>query len=261
MSHPVMDFLFTYYPFSVAQLLRWSPGWGVRLLGDTEEAMKGIKGGVTTSGVWQLDLATFPARRRDAMKWVLTLLEKTNERPGRFGCFGLHEWAMVYRCPNVRHSRVPLRFDPDKLAGIVESIPVACSHYDAYRFFTDAARPLNRLRPVLETRQEMEQPGCLHVNMDLYKWAQQFYPWIASDVIADCFLLAAQIREVDMRASPYDLSELNLEPIRIETEDGRREYVEYQQQFAKAGEPLRARLIGEFRKLSVGLHAPNAISR
>jgi hypothetical protein len=85
--------------------------------------------------------------------------------------------------------------------------------------------------------------------MDLYKWANQFYPWISSDIIADCFLLACRIREVDMRASPYDLSAMGYRPIPIETEEGRGEYVRYQQEFADAAAPLRSRLAGEFRAL------------
>ncbi|HMP88716.1 MAG TPA: 3-methyladenine DNA glycosylase [Kiritimatiellia bacterium] len=249
-AHPVMDFLFTYYPFSVAQLMRWTPGLGVKLSGNAAEFMAGIKGGRTLDDGWELDITTFPSRRCDAVRWVVELLEKTAERPPRFGCYGLHEWAMVYRCGAARHDRVPLRFPADQLAGIVESLPIACSHYDAFRFFTPEARPLNRLQPTLKTRTDMEQRGCLHVNMDLYKWAQQFYPWISSDLIADCFLLAVQIREVDMRASPYDLQAWQLEPIRIETESGRREYVDYQQAFATAAEPLRGRLVDEFRCLA-----------
>jgi len=247
--HPVMDFLFTYYPFSVAQLMRWTPGWGIRLSGDIPGDLLVIKESKITDGSWHLDHEKFPRRRLDAVKWVLNLLEQTSDRAPRYGCFGLHEWAMVYRSPEIRHAGVPLRFSENELAGIVESLPVNCSHYDAFRFFTPEAKPLNRLQPELSSRLQMEQRGCLHVNMDLYKWAQQFYPWISSDLIADCFLLAVQIREVDMRASPYDLSEMNLAPIRIETDEGRAEYIEYQKTFARAAEPLRARLIKEFSKL------------
>ena len=44
------------------------------------------------------------------------------------------------------------------------------------------------------------------------------------ELIADCFALAAEIREMDMRASPYDLAELGYAPIAIETPAGRAEY-------------------------------------
>lgn len=60
--------------------------------------------------------------------------------------------------------------------------------------------------------------------MDLYKYAMWFSPFIASELVADCFALARQARELDMRAAPYDLVELGYEPIHIETPEGRREY-------------------------------------
>jgi len=248
-AHPVIDFLFQYYPFAPAHLMRWTPGCGVLLTGDVPPGLLALKEGVQTKSGWKLDPAAFPERRREAAGWVLSLLENTATRAPRFGCFGLHEWAMVYRSPKVRHGSVPLRFSVEETAHIVESLPVNCSHYDAFRFFTPEARPLNNLQPTLEKRRDLEQRGCLHVNMDLYKWATQFYPWISSDIIADCFLLALQIREVDMRASPYDLSSLGLAPIKIETEDGRQEYVRYQQEFAEAAIPLRVRLINAFHIL------------
>ena len=45
-----------------------------------------------------------------------------------------------------------------------------------------------------------------------------------------------------MRASPYDLTAFGLEPICIETPEGRHVYRDYQQQFADEAAPLRARL-------------------
>jgi hypothetical protein len=62
-------------------------------------------------------------------------------------------------------------------------------------------------------------------------------------VVADCFELAWDIRELDMRASPYDFTDLGFEPVRIETPDGKREYVAAQRTFAERGAPLRRRLI------------------
>lgn len=249
-KHPVIDFLFQYYPFAAAHLMRWSPGWGVLLEGRVDDDMLRIKEGAQTENGWRLDPGKFPVRRLEAAKWVLALLEKTAARPPRYGCFGLHEWAMVYRSPEVRHAQVPLRFPMEKTASIVESIPVTCSHYDAFRFFTPDARPLNKLQPSLDKRQELEQRGCLHVNMDLYKWAGQFYPWISSDIIADCFLLALKIREIDMRASPYDLSTMGFAPIKIETDAGRQEYAQHQTSLAEEAVPLRSRLIVAFRSLT-----------
>ena len=88
-----------------------------------------------------------------------------------------------------------------------------------------------------------EQRGCLHANMDLYKWAFKLAPFTPSELVADCFELARDIRETDMRASPYDLRALGFEPIRIETPAGRADYERHQRVFATRGEPLRERLI------------------
>ena len=79
------------------------------------------------------------------------------------------------------------------------------------------ARPLNRLQPTRETVPALEQRGCLHANMDLYKWAFKLAPLTPAELTADCFELARDIREVDMRASPYDLRSLGYGPIAIET--------------------------------------------
>jgi hypothetical protein len=78
--------------------------------------------------------------------------------------------------------------------------------------------------------------------MDLYKWASKLWPWIGSDLIAKTFLLAVQGRELDMRASPYDLSEQGYDPIRIETEEGRKQYQKEQQLYAERSLPLRQEL-------------------
>ena len=59
------------------------------------------------------------------------------------------------------------------------------------------------------------------------------------------FLLAVEGRELDMRASPYDLKEAGFPPIRIETEEGRKEYQREQQLYAEKAAVLREEL-GEF---------------
>ena len=156
---------------------------------------------------------------------------------------------MVYRPETIRHEQTPLRMTPAALAEFVDSQTIRCSHFDAFRFFTPAALPLNQLKPTPEARPDFEQPGCLHANMDIYKWAYKFYPWIGSDLIADAFFLALELREVDMRASPYDLVELGYEPIKIETPEGRAEYIAAQNDFANKAEPLRARLIEQLGML------------
>jgi hypothetical protein len=82
---------------------------------------------------------------------------------------------------------------------------------------------------------------------------------ISSDLVADCFELARDIRELDMRAAPYDLAGLGFEPVRIETPAGRAAYVKEQRAFAERGAPLRRRLVEECeRLLAVPATAPPA---
>jgi hypothetical protein len=89
----------------------------------------------------------------------------------------------------------------------------------------------------------MEQPGCLHANMDLYKWAYKLSPASPSDLTADCFDLAREVRELDMRAAPYDLRPLGYEPVEIETPAGKATYVDAQRDFGARAQVLRARMI------------------
>ena len=72
---------------------------------------------------------------------------------------------------------------------------------------------------------------------------------MASELVADCFELAREIRVLDMRASPYDLSELGYSPVRVETVEGTQEYAEAQRTFALRGAPLRQRLVEECDRL------------
>lgn len=152
---------------------------------------------------------------------------------------------MVYKlsAEAIRHKSHRLRLSPKEIADFVESQTLCCSHYDAYRFFTEEARPLNVCKPLFESRLEMEQGGCVHANMDIYKWSSKLWPWIGSDFIAKAFLLALQGRELDMRASPYDLSGEGYIPIKIETEEGRRQYQKEQQLFAESSAKLREELL------------------
>jgi hypothetical protein len=88
--------------------------------------------------------------------------------------------------------------------------------------------------------------------VDLYKWAMKLTPAVPSDLVMDCFDLAREIRELDMRASPYDLTALGLEPIRIEVPDGRAEYVRLQRGFAQRGQVLRQRLVAACDSIPLG---------
>jgi hypothetical protein len=248
----VEDFLFEYYRYRASWLRRWHPGPDVVLLGDAaREYLRWPEYHEADGGV-ALDPATFDPRRRETLAWLAGLLRQTRDRAPQFACHGLHEWAMVYgQAPEeVRHHAWPLRFAPDEIARIVEAQPVRCSHFDAFRFFTPAAHPLNRLQPERATTADFEQRGCLHANMDLYKWAFKLAPFTPGELMADCFALARDIRETDMRASPYDLRALGYVPIAIETAEGRAEYEARQRDFAERSQPLRVRLLGLCERLA-----------
>jgi hypothetical protein len=239
-AHPVEDFLFTYYSYRPSQLRRWHPGAGVTLAG--AEAARDYRRGPLGSTV---DTEAILARRRGSIAWMANLLRATAARPAHLGCFGMHEWAMVYRLSQdeVRHMAWPLRLSPAGTATVVEQNRVRCTHFDAFRFFTEPARPLNLLSPTRESQSQLEQPGCLHANMDLYKWSYKLAPLTPSELVADCFALARDIRVLDMKASPYDLGQLGLEPIPVETAEGRAEYARQQREFAERAFVLRACLI------------------
>jgi hypothetical protein len=241
-KHPTRDFLFDYYSFRASLLERWSPGWGTLLPEATPESFFGIEGWISTEKGITLGLEKFPLHRLDAFRWMIQLLKITLDRPPQFGCYGLHEWAMVYRIEEPRHAGVPLRMNPTELAAFVESQSLCCTHFDAFRFYTPEARPFNRHQPSKATRFDLEQSGCIHVNMDLYKWAYKFYPWTPSDWIFEAFELAMEARHIDMQGSPYDLTAWEIPPIRIETPEGKLEYIEAQRIIHQKGIPLRQKL-------------------
>ncbi|MFE1592354.1 3-methyladenine DNA glycosylase [Nocardia sp. NPDC058705] len=239
-THPVIDFLFSYYGNKPAQLRRWHPGFGIGLRDAGE--YKGARGYYEHErGVFTADPA-YLAKRRDTIEFVSRLLTATAQRPAQLSCFGLHEWAMVYRTDEVRHQQVPLRLGSAGTDQVVESMSLRCTHFDAFRFFAPEAvgrnaEPLTRADQVAT-----EQPGCLHANMDLYKWGFKLAPLISSDLLLDCFELACAARELDMRASPYDLTDFGYEPVRIETPTGRADYVRAQAAIAERADTLRDRM-------------------
>jgi hypothetical protein len=240
-AHPVLDFLFTYYSLRPRLLERWQPGPGLLLLGET--GLAGRPGYVRDGDGVRLDPGALPERWGSTARFVRALLTATAARPPRLGCFGLHEWAMVYRSGEPRHGSVPLRLGAAGTDAVLESLPVHCTHHDAFRFFTDPARPLNAVQPTRDDQVAREQPGCLHATMDLYKWAYKLAPAVPGELLADCFELAVEVRELDMRASPYDLADHGYSPVPVETPAGRAAYARAQAGFATRAAPLRARLV------------------
>ncbi len=252
-AHPINDFLFDYYSFRPSLLERWSPGWNHLLEEASLSDFPAREGWIETDQGVHLSLNAFPRHRLDSFHWMIQLLKITLERPPQFACYGLHEWAMVYKIDQTRYPKVPLRMAPGELAAFLESQTICCTHHDAFRFYTPEAQPLNRHQPTKANRLELEQPGCIHVNMDLYKWAHKFYPWTPSDLILETFQLAIESRQIDMKASPYDLSQWGLEPIRIETAEGRLEYIEAQRKIHLQGIPLRQKLLQFYQALDLAL--------
>ena len=246
--HPVWDFLFTYYSLKPRQLRRWHPGFGRALTGPGALRFAD-RAGYGGRGDAVMVTPEYLATRRETVGFVADLLAATAARPARLNCFGLHEWAMVYRAPEVRHAQVPLRLSSSDTDAVVESMPLRCTHFDAFRFFTEDAVPRNADALTRHAQAATEQPGCVHANMDLYKWSYKLGPLLESNLLMDCLDLAADARVLDMQASPYDLSDFGIEPITIEDPAGRAEYVRRQQDIANLAVPLRNSLLTECRKL------------
>jgi hypothetical protein len=258
-KHPVEDFLFTYYPFSAARLRRWHPGWQVAYeaaadLGPDGDPTipdvdpTGRRSWYTEEGgVRRADVGRFLAERGEAFAFMTRLLSASSlaRRRPQFGCFGLHEWAMVHRLApgQQRHEDLPLRLSAAETDAVVEREHLICSHLDAFRFFTPSAALRNALEPTRAAQVELDNPACLHVGMDLYKWAMKLTPLVPSALVLDCFEHARETRVLDMEASPYDVRPLGYGVVPIETAAGKAEYVRRQRTLAERAEELRAHLL------------------
>ncbi len=264
-KHAVEDFLFTYYPFSAARLRRWHPGWEIAYDAAADVGEDGTSSITDVDGAgrrsWYLDspgdagavvrrradVARFLTERGDALDFIARLLSAsslTRRRP-QFGCFGLHEWAMVHRVPEggQRHEDLPLRLSPAETDAVVERENLVCSHIDAFRFFTPSAAPRNASQPTRAAQVDNDNPACLHVGMDLYKWAMKLTPLVPSSLVLDCFEHARETRVLDMEASPYDVRPLGYGVVPIETPAGKAEYVRRQRALAARADELREGLL------------------
>lgn len=242
-THPIWDFLFDYYAVRPSHVMRWHPGIGVTLAdaADTPHAhWRDYR--VDHDGNISVDVDAFLSHRQKDMENLLALLRATENNRAQFDCFGLHEWAMVYRQDTTRHP-LPLRLGAGGTNEVVDAHDLKCTHYDAYRFFTPPATPLNLKILDSSSRRAHEQCGCLHVGMDLFKWAAKMGPLVPGELFLDCFELACDIRLLDMEASPYDCRVLGYGVVPIETPEGKAEYVARQRGFTARAEPLRHRLV------------------
>lgn len=248
-KHPVYDFLFEYYPIRPSQLRRWHPGAGTTLHDPAalsphrkwrDYLVTGVEVGVDTHA--------YLSRRGGAVRYIRDLLAHTQENPAQYDCFGLHEWAMVYHADQIRHN-LPLRLGKEQTDQVVDSHRIRCTHYDAFRFFTAPARPLNLTVLNRENQPHHDQSGCVHATMDLYKWAAKLGPLVPGDWLLESFLLARDARVLDMEASPYDCRELGFGAVEIETPEGKTEYVRRQRELSSRGRELRQRLVGLIDKV------------
>jgi hypothetical protein len=191
------------------------------------------------------------SKNQEAAISLTDFLAKTHERSIRSGCFGLHEWAMVLGSEDVRHEKWPLRLSQEEIQATIYEVGLRCTHFDAFRFFTPIAAPLNPLQLTRIDQNDVEQPGCLHANMDLYKHSQRFAPIVGSEIVRNAFALAKDIRTVDMQTAPYDLADLGVVPIPVETQAGRDEFAELQLGFAQRAQTLRTELINALKSACV----------
>ncbi len=258
-QHPVLDFLFDYYGFSPAKLRRWHPGAGVALENAAAEPRAEWKHlRVASDSTVELDTAAYLAARGSAVAFVRELLARTLDRPMQTACFGLHEWAMVYRQPaERRYPDQQLRLGAEGTDAVVDASTLRCTHFDATRFFTAEGSARNVESPTRDTMLDYEQPGCVHAGMDVYRWAFKLSPAVPSELIADTFELATQLRTLDMQASPYDLSALGYAPVKIETLEGRREYATRQRELGEQAQVLRQRLLTALEPLGPAERTPH----
>ena len=169
---PVEDFLFDYYSYRPGQLRRWHPGAGVTLSGESAHEYLRQPGYVETPDGITLDVDAFLARRGDTVRWVHDLLRRTAERPAT---------SAVSACTSGRWSKAASRRrTAQRLATTSHAREAGRDRRGARRpvqplrrvpFLHRAGAAANVLRPARETQHELEQGGCLHANMDLYKWA------------------------------------------------------------------------------------------
>jgi len=205
--HPVYNFLHTYYRYSAEELMLFSAGIDVPLElveakkegghvhiheKEAKEAVDEEESGLSLLNSKFLCLTDHHHHHhRSVLVQVPTQLQadgrygwiqlsthrdilvKTQGRAAHFGCFGYHEWAMLYKANKKHQEELPLRVSQQVIDQVVEEEGnLKCTHFDAWRFFDKQAQPLNVLSPLTRADQQLyEQPGCIHATMDLFKYA------------------------------------------------------------------------------------------
>lgn len=264
-DNPVYNFLHSYYRYSTQDLKKYSPGLSVTLQGASASDHATILNAKFMEfnehgGEYHLNkYYNVTAEKIDWIKLARDreVLRNTTMKAPFLGCFGLHEWAMLYSGGSgnevKRHqANVPLRVSQQTIDSVVSSTPLRCTHFDAWRFFQPSAKPLNAINPLQrETQPRYEQPGCIHANMDLFRYAYQMYPFVSSKLLLDALRVAIHARKIDLRASPYDVSAYAgcEDPLCVETPQGRKLYIEEQEKVAAAAAPVRLQILDVYDKV------------
>ncbi|MBA2729078.1 MAG: hypothetical protein H0U49_13020, partial [Parachlamydiaceae bacterium] len=121
LTHPVHDFLFTYYNCSPQKLKQWIPSLDERL----ETSQDIAEEYPYLSGYWFYSHANSLSVNKDRIlektrqqaTFVADLCSNILQRTPRYHCFGMHEWAMVYKLSpeDIRHKGHRLRLKPEDL--------------------------------------------------------------------------------------------------------------------------------------------------
>ena len=245
---PLLNFVFTYYGSDLgaaANLGRWCPPVGVAIEASQDDRER-LWRGIESSGAY--DPRKLPKKRLAALERGRAALAATRKRPPIWHCYGLHEWAMLYRPDGApqphKHQSLPLRVDQATINRVVEADEIKCTHFDAFRFFAPEATDKNRHALTRQTQLDHEQPACVHANMDLLRYALRLAPFVDASLIGDALDVALQARDLDIRASPYLLA--GAAPVEVETTAGRKEYVRRQAAVHDAAAPVRDRLLAAY---------------
>ena len=175
-AHPVEDFLFTYYSYRPAALRRWHPGLGVRLEGEDAAAFARSRG-TSSPATAQVDPTC--GRSRDQVRWIRRLLAATAGRPMAWAASASTSgrWSTASRRPRCA-TRLPA---PTRVSGtdtVVEAHRIACTHYDAFRFFTERrGRGTLCCPPARRSTSTTSRDVCTP-TMDCYKWAYKLSPHV-----------------------------------------------------------------------------------
>jgi hypothetical protein len=200
-------------------------------------------------------LSNHQARKVSPFVWYQSILKQTMSRDPILHCYNTHEWAMMYRPdgapppPSAQYqSHLPLRVSQQVINETVERKGVSCTHVDALRFFADSAVKLNKYsqhgkRLERHEQPQLEQPGCLHAQMDLLKICLKLQPFVDSSILRDALRIALDARRLDVAASPYDASSYGVQAVPIETHEGRAEYKDRQTKIWQRSESIRQDLL------------------